>query len=171
MTGEDDLVREYGGMVWRIASRYFLAGGEREDLVQEGLVGLTKAIRDYQPELGSFPTFAHLCIERQIITAVKTGDRAKHRPLTGALREALSDDGSVLPILELVIDPLTDTPTLAEQRAELARLAEAMRTLSPLERRSILGVANGLSYAQIGGNPKSIDNAVQRARLKLREAA
>src|SRR5207302_5333907 len=77
----DELIRRYQGFVRLKASSYFLAGGDSEDLIQEGLIGLYKAVRDFSPELSSFRSFAELCVTRQIITAIKTATRFKHAPL------------------------------------------------------------------------------------------
>src|SRR4051812_13119019 len=77
----DELIRRYQGFVRLKASSYFLAGGDSEDLIQEGLIGLYKAVRDFSPELSSFRSFAELCVTRQIITAIKTATRFKHSPL------------------------------------------------------------------------------------------
>ena len=76
----DELIRRYTGFVRLKASSYFLAGGDSEDLIQEGLIGLYKAVRDFSPELSSFRSFAELCVTRQIITAIKTATRCKHSP-------------------------------------------------------------------------------------------
>lgn len=167
----DDVVRQHTALAWKIAHRYYAGGHEREDLVQEALAGLVFADRDYRPELGAFRTFAALCMERQVQNAVKASLTGRHRVLTNAGRVGRDDDGDELPILDLVADPRADVPTLAGQRHTLAVLARTIGTLTPAERRAVVGLANGLTYAQIGGRKKQVDNAVQRARRKLREAA
>jgi RNA polymerase sporulation-specific sigma factor len=173
------LLGRYRGFVRLKASSYFLAGGDSEDLVQEGLIGLYKAIRDYRSDReSSFRNFAELCITRQIITAVKTATRNKHSPLnhyvsfyTGAGTAAADDEAPTLDELlpgSLVNDPAKRVVSADELRSLVGCLST---TLSQLE-ASVLGLyLDGRSYEQIGGrlgcDTKTVDNALQRVKRKV----
>jgi RNA polymerase sporulation-specific sigma factor len=166
------LVARYDQLATGIASQYFLAGGDRDDLRQEARIGLLKAVRDYRIGAGtSFKTFAALCALRQVITAVKTATRAKHRPLTDSARVGVSESGEPIEILDLLPSELCLDPYLiAVAREELERLARGAASLSDLERHWLGVVARG-ETVHVGGKNKTADNAIQRARLKLKEAA
>jgi RNA polymerase sporulation-specific sigma factor len=159
------------------ARAYFLAGADKEDIVQEGMIGLYKAIRDFDPDQNTaFRAFAELCITRQIITAIKTATRQKHQPLNSyvSLNRPLGnkedDDRSLADSIETreVADP-----------AELVISAEEVQTLkaqmgavlSPFEVEVLEHYIDGRSYQQIadmlGRHVKSIDNALQRIKRKL----
>jgi RNA polymerase sporulation-specific sigma factor len=158
------------------ASAYFLAGGDSEDLIQEGLIGLFKAVRDYRPEReASFRSFAELCVTRQIITAIKTAARNKHSPLntyvsfsnTRAGSEQETTLADVLPD-----DPVTDPINQAISTEELTSLVECLgRVLSPLESQVLAMYLEGRSYEEVAErldcNPKSVDNALQRVKRKV----
>jgi RNA polymerase sporulation-specific sigma factor len=177
MTAYDRIVRRYYGFVRLKASSYFLAGGDGEDLIQEGLVGLYKAVRDYRSDReSSFRNFAELCITRQIITAVKTATRNKHTPLNGYVSfsqtPASAPDGE--PTLEEVIpgpavhDPAVQVISSEELEALVGCLSS---TLSQLESRALSLYLDGRSYEEIAGrltcDPKAVDNALQRVKRKV----
>ncbi len=174
----DAIIRRYAGFVRLKASSYFLAGGDGDDLLQEGLVGLYKAVRDFRPDKEtSFRSFAELCITRQIITAIKTATRYKHAPLnsyvsfshTPAGQEADGDCtlGDALPGPS-VDDPITCVISSEELRSLLECLGSA---LSPLESQVLTLYLEGRSYEAIGErlscDAKTVDNALQRVKRKV----
>ena len=173
----DRIVRRYYSFVRLKASSYFLAGGDSDDLIQEGLVGLYKAIRDFRPDReSSFRNFAELCITRQIITAVKTATRNKHTPLNQYVSfsqsPASTTDGE--PTLDEVIpgptvhDPVNQVISSEELRSLVACLSTA---LSDLEARVLALYLDGHSYEhvgeRIGCDTKTVDNALQRVKRKV----
>ncbi len=158
---------------------YFLAGADKEDIVQEGMIGLYKAIRDFDPEHDTaFRAFAELCITRQIITAIKTATRQKHIPLNSyvSLNKATSSDGDSERSLSdsLVTAHVTDPAELVISAEEVAMIKTAMgRTLSGFETEVLELYMDGKSYQQIadlmGRHVKSVDNALQRIKRKLEQ--
>lgn len=174
----DQLVRRYYGFVRLKASSYFLAGGDADDLIQEGLLGLYKAIRDYRSDReSSFRNFAELCITRQIITAVKTATRNKHTPLNQYVsfsQSPASTAGDGDPTLDEVIpgptvhDPVNQVISSEELRALVACLSTV---LSELESRVLALYLDGHSYEaigkRIGCDTKTVDNALQRVKRKV----
>jgi RNA polymerase sporulation-specific sigma factor len=177
-TAYDRIVRRYYGFVRLKASSYFLAGGDSDDLIQEGLVGLYKAVRDYRSDReSSFRNFAELCITRQIITAVKTATRNKHTPLNQYVSFSATPAGSSgdsEPTLEDVIpgstvhDPVNQVISSEELRSLVDCLATA---LSDLESRELSLYLDGYSYTTIGErlgcDCKTVDNALQRVKRKV----
>jgi RNA polymerase sigma-H factor len=174
----DRIVRRYYGFVRLKASSYFLAGGDGDDLIQEGLVGLYKAVRDYRSDReSSFRNFAELCITRQIITAVKTATRNKHTPLNqyvsfsstpaGGLGESEPTLDEMLPG-PTVHDPVNQVISSEELRALVACISTA---LSDLESRVLALYLDGHSYEavgrRIGCDCKTVDNALQRVKRKV----
>ena len=174
----DILVRRYYGFVRLKASSYFLAGGDADDLIQEGLVGLYKAIRDYRTDReSSFRNFAELCITRQIITAVKTATRNKHTPLNqyvsfsstpaGAGGDQESTLDEMLPGSP-VNDPVSQVISSEELRALVACISTA---LSELESHVLSLYLDGHSYEDVGRllgcDCKTVDNALQRVKRKV----
>ena len=173
----DRIVRRYYGFVRLKASSYFLAGGDADDLIQEGLVGLYKAIRDYRTDReSSFRNFAELCITRQIITAVKTATRNKHAPLNQYVSFSTSPAGAhdtdatldeLLPGSP-VHDPVNQVISSEELRALVACISTA---LSELESRVLSLYLDGHSYEEIGQrigcDTKTVDNALQRVKRKV----
>jgi RNA polymerase sporulation-specific sigma factor len=174
----DLLIRRYTGFVRLKASSYFLAGGDSEDLIQEGLIGLYKAVRDFRSDKEtSFRSFAELCITRQIITAIKTATRFKHAPLntyvsfsqTPAGQESEGDCtlGDALP------GPLVDEPSICViSTEELQSLVFCLGTgLSKLEADALRLYLEGCSYEQMADelcvDTKTIDNALQRVKRKI----
>jgi RNA polymerase sporulation-specific sigma factor len=171
------LLGRYKGFVRLKASSYFLAGGDSEDLIQEGLIGLYKAIRDYRTDReSSFRNFAELCITRQIITAVKTATRNKHTPLNHYISFASSPAGSGedAPTLEQMLpgptvhDPVSQVISSEELRSLVGCLSSA---LSELEGRVLSLYLDGCSYEQVGEHlrcdTKTVDNALQRVKRKV----
>jgi RNA polymerase sporulation-specific sigma factor len=178
--GNDDalsrLLQKYRGFARVKARSYFLVGADREDIVQEGMIGLYKAVRDFNPDLQtSFHAFAELCITRQIITAIKTATRQKHGPLNNYVslsRPVVNDDdgerclGDVLPAGSC--DP-ADLVISAERIRALQMHVDA--ALSDLEAEVLRLYVDGKSYQEIADllqrHVKSIDNALQRIKRKL----
>lgn len=176
-TAYDRLVRRYYGFVRLKASSYFIAGGDSDDLIQEGLVGLYKAIRDYRTDReSSFRNFAELCITRQIITAVKTATRNKHVPLNQYVSFASTPAGATdgEPTLDEVLpgstvhDPVNQVISSQELQALVACLSTA---LSELESRVLTLYLDGRSYEEVGErigcDTKTVDNALQRVKRKI----
>jgi RNA polymerase sporulation-specific sigma factor len=174
----DEVIRRYAGFVRLKSSSYFLAGGDSDDLIQEGLVGLYKAVRDYRSDKDtSFRSFAELCITRQIITAIKTATRYKHAPLNGYVSfshtPAGHDDGSECTLGDALAGPSVEDPArrvIASQ--ELQALVGCLGTsLSRLEASVLALYLEGRSYEEIGQivtcDPKAVDNALQRVKRKV----
>jgi RNA polymerase sporulation-specific sigma factor len=173
----ESLVRRYRSFVRLKASSYFLAGGDADDLLQEGLVGLYKAIRDYRADReSSFRNFAELCITRQIITAVKTATRNKHQPLNQyvSFSSTPAASGEEMATLDQLLagpsthEPLNQLVSAEELRALVTCLSTA---LSELESRVLSLYLDGRSYEQIsqglGCATKTVDNALQRVKRKV----
>jgi RNA polymerase sporulation-specific sigma factor len=174
----DRFVRRYYGFVRLKASSYFLIGGEAEDLIQEGLVGLYKAIRDYRPDReSSFRNFAELCITRQIITAVKTATRNKHTPLNSYVSfsqtpAAAGEDGEPTMADVLPGSPVHDPVNQVISTEEVQSLVACITSvLSELESRVLSLYLDGRSYEEVGAwlgcDTKTVDNALQRVKRKV----
>ncbi len=175
MKAQNYLLEKYKSLVNMKANRFFLVGAEDDDMVQEGMIGLFKAIQSFDLEKNnSFKTFANLCIERQLITAIKTSNRQKHIPLNSSfsLNTAAYDeneDTSVIEILDtnVVEDPL-DTITKREYMEFVESRIE--KNLSGFEKQVLNRYIQGESYIDIANKlnspVKSIDNAIQRIRKK-----
>jgi RNA polymerase sporulation-specific sigma factor len=174
----DRIVRRYYGFVRLKASSYFLAGGDADDLIQEGLVGLYKAVRDYRSDReSSFRNFAELCITRQIITAVKTSTRNKHVPLNQYVSFSSTPAGSGAdgePTLDEMLpgSPVHDPANQVISSEELRALVACISTsLSELESRVLALYLDGHSYEevgqQLGCDCKTVDNALQRVKRKV----
>ena len=172
----DRLVRRYYGFVRLKASSYFLAGGDGDDLIQEGLVGLYKAVRDFRYDReSSFRNFAELCITRQIITAIKSATRQKHAPLNSyvSLSRPAPGEDDERPLDESLAAGIASDPVeLVISAEEIADIRASMaRVLSVLETEVLALYMDGKSYQEIadmlGRHVKSIDNALQRIKRKL----
>ena len=173
----DQIVRRYSGFVRLKASSYFLLGGDGDDLVQEGLLGLYKAVRDFRSDReSSFRNFAELCITRQMITAVKTASRNKHAPLNQYVSFAHTPAaGSDLEssLEEVLPGPMADDPSsrvIATE--ELASLVDCLTSvLSELESEVLTLYLDGRSYEEVGErldcDTKTVDNALQRVKRKV----
>ena len=174
----DALMRRYTGFVRLKASSYFLAGGESDDLIQEGLIGLYKAVRDFKPDMEtSFRSFAELCVTRQIITAIKTATRYKHQPLNQYISfshtPAGQDSDGECTLGDALPGPQTNDPSVCVvSTQELQSLVLALGTgLSSLEADALRCYLEGLSYEEMGDelgcDCKTIDNALQRVKRKI----
>ena len=182
-TGEDRaidvLLNRYRSFARVKARTYFLAGADREDIVQEGMIGLYKAIRDYRSDRSSaFRGFADLCITRQIITAIKSATRQKHAPLNSyvSLNRSLADDEvESAPFEETIVgSEISDPAELVVSAEALERIRSSMgEVLSSLEIDVLRLYMDGKTYLEIadilGRHVKSIDNALQRIKKKLEE--
>ncbi|WP_209125353.1 RNA polymerase sporulation sigma factor SigH [Alkalihalobacillus sp. BA299] len=170
------LINKYKNFVRAKARSYFLIGADHEDIVQEGMIGLYKAIRDYKEDkLSSFKAFAELCITRQIITAIKTATRQKHIPLNSyvSLDKPLYDEESDRTLLDVICGTrVTDPEELLINQEEFDDIELKMgEILSELERKVLMLYLDGRSYQEISADlnrhVKSIDNALQRVKRKL----
>ena len=174
----DALIRRYTGFVRLKASSYFLAGGDAEDLIQEGLIGLYKAVRDFRHDKEtSFRSFAELCVTRQIITAIKTATRFKHSPLNTYVSfsntPAGKDSDSDVTLGDALPGPSVDDPSICViSTEELQSLVFSLGTgLSKLEADALKLYLEGSSYEEmaeeLGCDTKTIDNALQRVKRKV----
>jgi RNA polymerase sporulation-specific sigma factor len=174
----DGLIRRYTGFVRLKASSYFLAGGDAEDLIQEGLIGLYKAVRDFRHDKEtSFRSFAELCVTRQIITAIKTATRFKHSPLNTYVSfsntPAGQDSDSDVTLGDALPGPSVDDPSICViSTEELQSLVFSLGTgLSKLEADALKLYLEGSSYEEmaeaLGCDTKTIDNALQRVKRKV----
>ncbi|MEG6523912.1 RNA polymerase sporulation sigma factor SigH [Desulfotomaculum sp. 1211_IL3151] len=170
------LINKYKNFVRAKARSYFLIGADREDIIQEGMIGLYKAIRDFRMDkLSSFRAFAELCITRQIITAIKTATRQKHIPLNSyvSLNKPIYDEDSDRTLLDVISgSKITDPEELIISREEFDDIEEKMgEILSSLEWKVLMSYLEGKSYQEIAEDlnrhVKSIDNALQRVKRKL----
>ena len=175
----DCLIERYKDMVNMKANKFFMVGSEKEDILQEGYIGLYKAVKSYNKQKqNSFKTFAGLCIERQMITAVKNSNRQKHIPLNSSLSlnsGAYDEEGDtqlvdVLDIRKVGEDPL-DIITKKEYFSFVEKSING--TLSDFEKKVLVHFQNGESYAQIAehlnSKVKSVDTAIQRIRKKAQK--
>ncbi|MER1989684.1 MAG: RNA polymerase sporulation sigma factor SigH [Solibacillus isronensis] len=172
----DFLISKYRLFVKAKARSYFLIGADKEDIIQEGMIGLYKAIRDFKEDkLASFRAFAELCITRQIITAIKTATRQKHIPLNSyvSLDKPIYDEESERTLMDIITSPISDDPEyLMINREDYLYLEEKMgEVLSELEQQVLVRYLEGQSYSEISEeldrHVKSIDNALQRVKRKL----
>ena len=175
----DALVRRYQSFVRLRASSYFLAGGDADDLQQEGLIGLYKAIRDYRVDKDtSFRSFAELCITRQVITAIKSATRYKHQPLNGSISFSHTpagqdgDSGDCTLGDTLAGSPVSDPCVRVISTEELTALVGMLGSaLSSLESRVLTRFIEGESYEaiadELGVDAKAVDNALQRVKRKI----
>lgn len=169
------MMHKYNDLVNMKASKFFMAGAERDDIIQEGLIGLYKATKSFNAEKqNSFKTFANLCIERQLITALKTSNRQKNIPLNSAfsLNQSAYDENEDVEVVEILDtktaeDPL-DTITKKEYYSSIENKID--ESLSDFERQVLHYYKQGKSYAliaeKLGAKVKSVDTAIQRIRKK-----
>ena len=170
------LLNKYKNFVRTKARSYFLIGADHEDIVQEGMIGLYKAIRDYRAEkLSSFRAFAELCVTRQIITAIKTATRQKHIPLNSyiSLNKPIYEEDSDRTLLDVITEEGMSNPEeMIIDREDLSMIEGRIgQMLSDLEKDVLVRYMEGKSYVEIAGemhrHVKSIDNALQRIKRKL----
>jgi len=170
------LIDKYRNFVRAKARSYFLIGADREDIIQEGMIGLYKAIRDFRAEkLASFRAFAELCITRQMITAIKTATRQKHIPLNSyvSLNKPMYDEESDRTLMDVLAGSrISDPEELVISQEEFNDIESKMNGfLSPLEWQVLMSYLEGKSYQEIADDlsrhVKSIDNALQRVKRKL----
>ena len=173
-SAENELAIRYLRLV-RVCSRpYFLAGGDSEDLIQEGMMGLLSAVREYDPEMGaSFKTYAEICVKRRLLCAVRNASRLKHTFLNDgvSLEEILSDESQSHTAYSVETFSRTPEELVLARESKNDFLSTYSRLLSRFEVRVLDLYLDGLNYNEIaeacGKSPKSVDNAVQRIRQKL----
>ena len=170
------LLNKYKNFVRSKARSYFLVGADHEDIVQEGMIGLFKAFRDFKPDkLASFRAFAEICVTRQIITAIKTATRQKHIPLNSyvSLNKPIYDEESDRTLLDVITERRATNPEeLIIGQEDLSSINDRIgEVLSDLEWEVLTAYLEGKSYQEIaqelGRHVKSIDNALQRVKRKL----
>jgi len=173
---QEYLINKYKNFVKAKAKSYFLIGADKEDIYQEGMIGLYKAIRDFKADrLASFRAFAEICVTRQIITAIKTATRQKHIPLNTyiSLNKPIYDEESDRTLLDVLSGAkITDPEELVISREEVISIQnEIGEVLSELEMEVLMSYLDGKSYQEIAcdldRHAKSIDNALQRVKRKL----
>ncbi len=173
---QEYLINKYESFVKSKARSYFLIGADKEDIYQEGMIGLYKAIRDFKPnKLASFKAFAELCVTRQIITAIKTATRQKHIPLNTyvSLNKPIYEEESDRTLLDVLTSlRISDPEELLISKEEMGYIEkEIARLLSDLEMEVLMSYLDGKSYQEIACDldrqAKSIDNALQRVKRKL----
>ena len=171
----DFIIEKYKDLVNMKVSKYFIIGAEKEDIIQEGMIGLFKAIQGFDnTKQNSFKTFANMCIERQLITAIKTSNRQKHMPLNGylSLNTAAYDEDEDTTVLEVFDSHQTEDPLDTITKKEYyKRVEDAIdKNLSDFEKQVLARFIKGESYVTIAEKldapVKSIDNAIQRIRKK-----
>lgn len=176
INAQEYLISKYENFVKAKAKSYFLIGADKEDIYQEGMIGLFKAIRDFKSDkLSSFKAFAELCVTRQIITAIKTATRQKHIPLNTyvSLNKPIYDEESDRTLLDVLSEAkVSDPEELIINREELKHMySEIGDVLSNLEMEVLMSYLDGKSYQEIASeldrHAKSIDNALQRVKRKL----
>jgi RNA polymerase sporulation-specific sigma factor len=170
------MIDKYRNFVRAKARSYFLIGADRDDIIQEGMIGLYKAIRDFRADrLASFRAFAELCITRQIITAIKTATRQKHIPLNSyiSLNKPIYDEESDRTLMDVISgSKVTDPEELVISREEFIDIESNLEEfLSELEWNVLMSYLEGKSYQEIADDlcrhVKSVDNALQRVKRKL----
>ena len=175
-TALEYILHKYKNFVRAKARSYFLIGADKEDIVQEGMIGLYKAVRDYDAEKkASFRAFAELCITRQIITAIKTATRQKHQPLNSyvSLNKPVYEEESERMLVDIIAASKVSNPEeiVIDQEDYASMEEEITKMLSSLENQVLTYYLHGLSYQQIarllGRHEKSVDNALQRAKGKI----
>lgn len=173
---QEFLINKYQNFVKAKAKSYFLIGADKEDIYQEGMIGLYKAIRDFkQDKLSSFKAFAEICVTRQIITAIKTATRQKHIPLNTyvSLNKPIYDEESDRTLMDVLTEMrITDPEELVISKEEVSKIqGQIGDALSSLEMEVLASYLDGKSYQEIACDldreAKSIDNALQRVKRKL----
>ncbi len=177
--GMEHLIEKYKPLVRAKARSYFLVGADREDIVQEGMIGLFKAVRDYKNDKSiPFKVFAEMCITRQIITAVKTATRQKHIPLNSyiSLNKKIFDEESDKVLIEVIQEISVSNPEeLFISKEEYNGIeSKMMELLSPFEKEVLSMYLGGIAYQdiakQLNKPVKSVDNALQRLKKKIEKS-
>lgn len=173
---QEYIINKYKNLVKIKARSYFIMGADKEDIIQEGMIGLYKAIRDFKRDrLASFPAFAELCVNRQVITAIKASTRQKHMPLNSylSLNRTVGDEGAEATYIELLSDSRYLNPEemfIGKEEKDYIE-ANIAAVLSKLEYNVLSMYLQGISYTEIAKitdrNEKSIDNALQRIKKKV----
>lgn len=171
----DYILNKYTNFVRAKARTYYLTGGDKEDIIQEGMIGLFKAVRDFKSNSASFRSFAELCITRQIITAVKTSTRLKHKPLSNYISLSKpvydGDDEKTLMDIFIVNNKIDPEEIMINKERITALENKATELLSKFELTVFLQYIEGFTYSKIaknlGKSEKSIDNALQRIKKKI----
>ena len=180
LDAEETLMRKYKETVKIKAKMYYMAGADEDDVVQEGMIGLLKAIRQYDADKEtSFGTFAGICITRQIISAIRSADRDKHKALNTSvsLSDPLKDESGEMTVEDTLRTNMAEDPETLLVMKDIAGyiLHNGDNILSDLEMEVLSEVLKGRSHEEIaeklGKNSKSIDNALQRTKKKIRKAA
>ena len=175
LEAQNYLLEKYRGLASMKANRFFLIGAENDDMLQEGMIGLFKAIQSFDVEKNnSFKTFANLCIERQLITAIKTSNRQKHIPLNSSysLNMSAYDDNEDTSIMEILDTKFVEDPLETITKKEYIEFVESRidKNLSNFEKQVLDRYIQGDSYISIANRlnspVKSVDNAIQRIRKK-----
>jgi len=172
----DYLINKYKNFVCSKAKTYFLIGGDKEDIIQEGMIGLFKAIRDFKDDkLVSFKSFAEICVTRQMITAIKTATRQKHMPLNSYIslnKPMFEDDGERTLLDTINHETISDPEQLFIGKEEMTRIeGKINEVLSPFELEVLYAYLQGISYQEIARvlnkDVKAVDNALQRIKKKV----
>ncbi len=172
----DALMDRYKDVVKIKARAYFLVGADTDDVIQEGMIGLYKAVRDYNPERENlFKTFADVCINRQMISAIKAATRNKHTPLNNYISlNSMEKEGETedLTLIDIIVKESTEPEKMLIDKENTKHIHEQIQNnLSDLEKKVLKLYMNGMKYADISEmliiSPKSIDNALQRIKSKL----
>lgn len=168
----DYLMEKYKGLVKNKARTMYLIGGENDDLIQEGMIGLFKAVRDFRPGRdAAFQTFARVCVERQMYNAIKNSNRQKHQPLNSYISLSGEKEGNEDPLKDMWVE---NPESIIIDRENVRNLEkEISSALSPMENQVLKQYLNGSAYTEIARilkkSPKSVDNALSRIRGKIRE--
>lgn len=171
----DYLLNKYRDLVYMKVSKYFIIGAEKDDIIQEGMIGLYKAIKSFKEDKhNSFKTFANMCIERQLITAIKTSNRQKHMPLNSYLSLNISsyDDDEEQTLMDILNNKTAEDPLDTITKKEYFKSVEDTidKSLSSFEKQVLRKYIKGDSYVKIAEElespVKSVDNAIQRIRKK-----
>ncbi|MBR5982080.1 MAG: sigma-70 family RNA polymerase sigma factor [Firmicutes bacterium] len=163
----DVLLARYKDEVRATAKKYFMLGGDQDDIIQEGMIGLFKAVQTFDPEGGaSFKTYMNICVHNQILNAIEAATAKKHTPLNSS--------GDLSAAWDIPADASSNPDELAIYREAMQLiLSEESKLLSPMEKQVARSLADGRGYkeiaAELGRSPKSVDNTIQRIRRKLKD--
>ncbi|MBQ9890485.1 MAG: sigma-70 family RNA polymerase sigma factor [Firmicutes bacterium] len=175
---EELLLTKYKEMVLSRSAIYYIVGGDRDDVVQEGMIGLVKAIRGYKAAAGTFSNFAYVCVTRQIISAVRSATREKHSPLNDAIsldQPVAGNAADASTLADVIPAGEASDPAEVAVKTELLNIIMGQKNVSfsKLEHATIKYLTQGKNYREIadltGKTPKQIDNAIQRIRAKLQD--